>query len=382
MEKYMKKRFIFIYLLFVSLFSLFCLPNEVFVENKNNELEDYYIFKFNTSVEEFKQFLVDCNKTFDFEEPREYTIPINSLISSEKAAMTSVTIIEIVEYANWLSKKNGLDEMYVIKNTSVEQKEYGNGYRIPSVDEWNWAASGGIKSKHYKYPGSNIYDEVAWNSNNSSGVIQIPGKKKPNELGIYDLCGNVDEVCWEQYVMFAPDVKLFGKNITPTDEWNSKFKDYYKKIYNTFSDQNFEWQYIPKKKLQITKDNIDYINKYTFYLVKEKNVSKNGIKEKYSYLLFDSIFSSVDYLGIRLVRTASQKENNIFASIIENRVRLRTEPNLQSETICFLNKNDEVTILKKSSTLEKIDNKSNYWYKIKLKNDTVGWAYGEYVNVQ
>ena len=75
----------------------------------------------------------------------------------------------------------------------------GKKFRLPTEAEWEYAARGGNQSKGYKYSGSNSIDDVAWYGYNSSGKTNPVGQKSPNELGIYDMSGNVFEWCQDWY---------------------------------------------------------------------------------------------------------------------------------------------------------------------------------------
>ncbi len=75
----------------------------------------------------------------------------------------------------------------------------GFTYRLPTESEWEYAAKGGFKSQNYKYPGGDNIEEVGWTKSNSQKTTHQVGLKKPNELGIYDMCGNVYEWCSDIY---------------------------------------------------------------------------------------------------------------------------------------------------------------------------------------
>jgi gliding motility-associated lipoprotein GldK len=74
-----------------------------------------------------------------------------------------------------------------------------NSFRLPTEAEWEFAARGGNNSKGYLYSGSNNVDSVAWYAENSIEKIYPIGKKQPNELGIFDMSGNVEELCVDFY---------------------------------------------------------------------------------------------------------------------------------------------------------------------------------------
>ena len=79
----------------------------------------------------------------------------------------------------------------------------GLTFHLPTEAEWEYAARGGNKSKGYKYSGSNSIGSVAWSASNSSSKTHPVGTKTPNELGIYDMSGNVWEWCSDWYGSYS-----------------------------------------------------------------------------------------------------------------------------------------------------------------------------------
>lgn len=89
----------------------------------------------------------------------------------------------------------------------------GKTFRLPSEAEWEYAARGGKLSQGYKYAGSNTIDDVAWYHGNNTGTRPV-ATKAPNELGLYDMSGNVDEWCQDwfssSYYSTSPTVNPTG----------------------------------------------------------------------------------------------------------------------------------------------------------------------------
>ncbi len=151
----------------------------------------FYIAKYEVTFEEYDRFCDDTHRgRLD-----------DHGWGRDNQPVTQVDWYDAVEYCNWLSEKEELSPCYSGKGKMVECNFSANGYRLLTEAEWEYAARGGQKSQGFIYAGSDNPDEVAWYADNSNDRLHHVGEKGPNELGIYDMCGNSFEWCWDWYDM-------------------------------------------------------------------------------------------------------------------------------------------------------------------------------------
>lgn len=107
--------------------------------------------------------------------------------------IVNVDWYEVMDYLQWLSRITG------------------QTYRLPTEAEWEFAGKGGTKSKNFKYSGGHFMDAVGWYSVNGQGAPKPVGQKRSNELGLFDMSGNIMEWCNDWYGPYGERAEIDPK---------------------------------------------------------------------------------------------------------------------------------------------------------------------------
>ncbi len=187
-----------------------------FINKNSDSINDFYLGKYEVTQKEWMKIMEHNPSKFIGED-----LPVEQ-----------VSWYNCIEYCNKRSLAEGLSPYYNIDKDTIDpvnKNEFDslkwivtinpgvNGYRLPTEAEWEYAAGGGQKSRNFTYSGSNDIENVAWYWRNSGDKTlegewlwedidknqcrtQPIGQKDPNELGLYDMSGNVREWCEGWYL--------------------------------------------------------------------------------------------------------------------------------------------------------------------------------------
>lgn len=166
---------------------------------------------------QFKMVLVEggtflMGATSEQQYPNDEEKPVHQVtLSSFCVGETEVTqelweAVMGVNPSNWKGSKLPVEQVswYDCQTFIMKLNELtGVSFRLPTEAEWEYAARGGNQSKGYMYSGSNAINEVAWYSGNSDSKTHQVAAKKANELGLYDMSGNVWEWCQDWFGSYS-----------------------------------------------------------------------------------------------------------------------------------------------------------------------------------
>jgi len=150
-------------------------------------LQDFFISKTEVTFEEYDRF---CEETGRAK-------PDDEGWGRGNRPVIHVSWLDAVAYCNWLSTAHGLEPAYsFLPDGRVAISRFAKGYRLPTEAQWEYAAR---HSEDHPFSGSDNLNEVAWYLSNSGNQTHPVAHKAPNDVGVFDMTGNVREWCQDWY---------------------------------------------------------------------------------------------------------------------------------------------------------------------------------------
>ncbi|SDA42310.1 Formylglycine-generating enzyme, required for sulfatase activity, contains SUMF1/FGE domain [Algoriphagus alkaliphilus] len=150
-------------------------------------VSDFSIGKYEVTVSQYRAFCKETGRKMPSKPDWEWV---------DNYPMVKVSYYDALAYCKWLGEK------------------FGGTWRLPTEAEWEYAARGGSKRRGYTFAGGDDVFQVCWFYENSKFQANPVGLKTPNELGIYDMCGNAGEWCedwfYEEYYSSSPKINPKG----------------------------------------------------------------------------------------------------------------------------------------------------------------------------
>ena len=168
-------------------------------------VDDFQIAATELTVGEWRRFTEDSGMEFCWE--GHYCGDIAELSPGENCPIQLVRIAEAALYCNWLSAREGLTPVYYREDGRILRNPDADGYRLPTTEEWDYAARGGRRSRGYRFSGSDNPDEVAWYGLSWEDGTRPVGSLKANELGLHDMSGNIREWTWPEGGIPIPEIR-------------------------------------------------------------------------------------------------------------------------------------------------------------------------------
>lgn len=156
-----------------------CNSEMVYVEGDGKKIKDFYIGKYSVTQKFYKKLMLWNPSWY-----RGNNKPVNN-----------ITYLQAAKFCNKLSKKMRLHPYYRITGKKIRYLKESEGFRLLDAKEWRYAAKGGKLGKGYEYPGSDDPEDVVWFDQKRPRDV---GTLLPNELGLYDMCGNIYEYLHDQ----------------------------------------------------------------------------------------------------------------------------------------------------------------------------------------